>query len=223
MSADTWLGAAGMGERQPGVQRHHAGLRPGADQRQQQGHRGDPCGRMAGTHRGEGGAAGRACEQAEAQQQYQAGEARHDDVDVAGRRVAGLAMVRHHQRPGGERHQFPGEQEAERIGGQDDQRHAGQEGGGRTAARGAVRARGGRIPGRTGWRRRCPVRRSPGSTRPAGPAGNVRRSRGCRAAARGSTASRPATAGRSPAGSPRAPGSRHRPRCGRWPVRRRRR
>ena len=34
-------GRSGMRERQPGMQRHHAGLRPCADQRQQQGQRCD--------------------------------------------------------------------------------------------------------------------------------------------------------------------------------------
>ena len=118
----------GMRERQPGVQRHDAGLRSGADQRQHQRQRGDARRRMHRAHRGEGVAAGRAGEQAEAQQQRQAGEARHDDVDVAGMRVAALAMVRHHQRPGGERHQFPGEQEAERIVGDHHEVQAGEEG-----------------------------------------------------------------------------------------------
>ena len=36
-------------------------------------------------------------------------------------------MVRHHQRPGGERHELPGEQEGEGIVGEHDEVHAGEE------------------------------------------------------------------------------------------------
>ena len=37
-------------------------------------------------------------------------------------------MMRHHQRPGGERHELPGHQEGEGVVGQDDEVHAGEEG-----------------------------------------------------------------------------------------------
>ena len=117
----------GMRERQPGVQRHDAGLRSGADQRKHQGECGDARCRVRGTHRVEAVAAGWSGQQAEAQQQGEAGEACHDDVDVAGVRIAGFAMVRHHQRPGGERHQLPGEQEAERVVGDNHQVQPGEE------------------------------------------------------------------------------------------------
>ena len=42
-------------------------------------------------------------------------------------RVAGLAMVRHDQRPGAQRHELPGEQEGEGVGGQDHEVHGGEE------------------------------------------------------------------------------------------------
>ena len=130
----------GMRQRQPDVQRHQAGLRSGADQRQHQHERGDARRRVRGAHRGEGVAAGGAGQQAEAQQQRQAGEARHHEIDVAGAGVAALAVVRHHQRPGGERHQLPGEQEAEGVVG-DAPRGSGRRGRpDRTAARAAARA-----------------------------------------------------------------------------------
>ena len=42
-------------------------------------------------------------------------------------RIAGFAMVRHHQRPGGQRHQLPREQEAERVGRKHHEVQAGEE------------------------------------------------------------------------------------------------
>ena len=43
-------------------------------------------------------------------------------------RVVALAVVRHDQRPRGERHKFPGAQKGESIIGEEDQIHGGQEG-----------------------------------------------------------------------------------------------
>ena len=43
--------------------------------------------------------------------------------------VSLLPVMRHDQRPGGERHQLPGEQEGEGVVREDNQRHAGEEGG----------------------------------------------------------------------------------------------
>ena len=107
-----------MGERQPDVQRHEAGLGAGAEQRQGQ-DQGREARRQAGApDRLEGIAAARSGEQAESEQKRERAEARHDEVDVAGLRVALLVMVRHHQRPGRERHELPGEQEGEGVVGQ---------------------------------------------------------------------------------------------------------
>ena len=80
-------------------------------------------------HRIERIAALRARQQAETEQQRQAAEGRHDQIDEAGPRVSFLAMMRHHQRPGGQRHQLPREQKGEGVVGDHHQRHAGQEGG----------------------------------------------------------------------------------------------
>ena len=82
---------------------------------------------MHRTHRSETIVAGGRGQQTKAQQQGEARKARHDDIHEASVRVAGLAMVRHHQRPGGQRHQFPGEQEAERVGCHHDQVQPGEE------------------------------------------------------------------------------------------------
>ncbi len=118
-----------MGERQPGVQRHDAGLRSGADQRQNQNQRARRRGRRRCAHLGKGIGAVGAGEQAEAEQQRHRAEARHHQIDVAGAQIVGLAMMRHHQRPRGERHELPGHQKREGVVGEQGQRHAGEEGG----------------------------------------------------------------------------------------------
>jgi hypothetical protein len=116
-----------MGEREPDVQRHEAGLRSGAEQHQDQ-HEGCRIGRVCGG--ADGGKAVIACrsrEQAERQQQRQRAEAGHHQIDVARSGIAGLAMMRHHQRPGRQRHELPAQQIGERVVRQHDQIHAGQE------------------------------------------------------------------------------------------------
>jgi hypothetical protein len=95
--------------------RHDAGLRSGPDQRQYKAERGDRSQWLRRAHRIEGVAARCTGKQAEAQQQRQPREARHDDVDIPGLRSASLPMMRHHQRPGNERHQLPSKQKAKRI------------------------------------------------------------------------------------------------------------
>ena len=81
-----------MGERQPDMQRHEAGLRAGAEQHQTEHERGerrrrDGCSRIAV----EGVAAVGPGEQAEGEQQRERAEARHDQIDVAGAHILALA------------------------------------------------------------------------------------------------------------------------------------
>ena len=79
-----------MGERQPDVQRHEAGLRAGAEQRQAPAPAPASAGDgVRGAHGGEGVAAVGPGEQAEGEQQRERAEARHDEIDVAGARVVG--------------------------------------------------------------------------------------------------------------------------------------
>ena len=118
-----------MRERQPDMQRHDAGLRAGADQRQDQGQRAERRRGMRGAHLREGIKAVGPGEQAEGEQQSERAEARHHQIDVAGAHVVGHAVVRHHQRPRGQRHELPGDQEGEGVVGEHDQRHAGEKGG----------------------------------------------------------------------------------------------
>ena len=88
-----------MGERKPRMQRHDAGLRSGADQRENQHQRAERGRRMDGAHLREGIKAVGAGEQAEGEQQSERAKARHDQIDVAGPHVLWNAMMRHHQRP----------------------------------------------------------------------------------------------------------------------------
>ena len=111
---------------------------------------------MRGAHLRERVKSVRAGEQAEGEQQRERAEARHHQIDVAGAHVLRDAMVRHHQRPRGERHELPGEQERESIVGKHDQRHAGEKGGieRQHALRRCLRAR--RSRARTGSRSSAP-------------------------------------------------------------------
>ena len=118
-----------MRERQPDMQRHEPGLGAGAEQRENEDKRAGKPGRGMGcADRVERVAAIGPGEQAEGEQQRERAEARHDQVDVARANVAALAMMRHDQRPRGERHELPGGQEGEGIVGEDNKVHAGQEG-----------------------------------------------------------------------------------------------
>ncbi len=80
-----------------------------------------------GTHSVEGVVASAACQQAEGKQQGQAAEGGHDEIYKAGLGVSFIAMMRHDQRPRGQRHQFPCEEKREGIVGDGDQDHAGEE------------------------------------------------------------------------------------------------
>ena len=117
-------GRGRVGERQPDMQRHQARLRAGAEEDQDQDQSGERGGRAA--HLGERVSAAAAGEQSEGEQQAERAEARHDDVDVAGAPVLGIAVMRHHQRPGRQRHELPGDEEREGVVGQHDEVHAGQ-------------------------------------------------------------------------------------------------
>ncbi|MEY9882092.1 hypothetical protein ABIA43_003626 [Bradyrhizobium sp. USDA 328] len=103
-----------MGERQPSVQRHQAGLGAGAQQHEDHNHAGQRSGRMRGSDRIEI-VTGAAREQAEGEQQRQRAETRHQKIDIAGADILDLPVMRHDHRPGGQRHEFPGDQEAEGI------------------------------------------------------------------------------------------------------------
>ena len=117
-----------MGERQPDMQRHDAGLRSGAEQDERQHQRAKPRRKLLGANRGEGISAVRAGKDAEGEKQRQRPGARHDDIDVAGAEIVGVAVVRHDQRPRGERHELPTEEEDEGVVGEQHEVHAGEEG-----------------------------------------------------------------------------------------------
>ncbi len=118
-----------MRERQPNVQRHQAGLRAGSKQHQDQHQHGDVRRMLGRANRRKSVVSRRSRQQAEAQQQRQRAEACHHQVDVARLGVARFTMVRHDQRPGGERHEFPAQQIGKRVVRQHHEVHAGQEGG----------------------------------------------------------------------------------------------
>ena len=114
-------------ERQPDVQRHEARLGTGSDERKHQDDRGYRARRRRAADGVERIAAARPGEQSESEQQGKRSEARHEQIEIAGRRVAARAMVSHDQRPRGEGHELPREQERERVVGEHDQIHAGDE------------------------------------------------------------------------------------------------
>ena len=177
-------------QRQPGVQRHDAGFRSGADQRQDQREGADRRGWMRGAHRVETVKSAGAGEQAEAEQQSKRAEARHDQINVAGVDVLRHAMMRHHQRPRRQRHEFPAQQEGESIVGQAPRASCRRETPRRTAARVAAPSRARRSRARTGWRRMRRGRPRSERTPTARRGGNGRRARARRAAARRSAAAR---------------------------------
>ena len=115
-----------MGQRQPDVHRHKPGLRAGAEQGQRQNSRGNGRRTVGAADRLERVAAVGTRQETKTKQQRKRPETRHQQVDVSGARVAALPVVRHHERPRGERHELPGEQERERVVGQHDQIHAGE-------------------------------------------------------------------------------------------------
>ena len=117
----------GMGERQPDVERIQAGLGARARQRQREDDAGQRRRRDVSAHRRERIAARRTGQQREGEQQRQRAEARHDNVDEPGPRVAGVAVARHDQRPRGERHELPGDEKRVGVVGEQHQVHAGEE------------------------------------------------------------------------------------------------
>ena len=125
MRAETWLGAAGWASGSHTCNGTRPALEPVPISTRTRTRPGRTVG--GGSDLGEGVAAAAAGKQAECQQQRQRAEARHDDVDVAGAPVLGIAVVRHHQRPGRQRHELPGDQEGEGVVGQDDEVHAAEE------------------------------------------------------------------------------------------------
>ena len=116
-----------VSEWQPDVQRDKAGLGAGAEQHESQDSGGDELGGLGSTHRVECVISARSGQQTESEQQRQRAEARHDEIDVSCPRVVLFAMVRHDERPRGERHEFPGKQEREGVVRQHDKIHAGKE------------------------------------------------------------------------------------------------
>ena len=116
-----------MSEWQPYVERNKAGLGTCAEQYESQDSGGDELGWLGSTHRVESVISARSRQQAESQQQRQRTEARHDEINVSCPRVVLFAMVRHDERPRGERHELPGKQEREGIVRQHDKIHAGKE------------------------------------------------------------------------------------------------
>ena len=118
-----------VGQRQPDMQRHDAGLGTGADERQHQNQSAGERRQRRRAHGGEGVAAGGAGEQAEGEQQCQRAGAGHDDIDEAGLAILGVLVMGHDQRPRGQRHELPREQEGEGVVGEDHQVHGGEEDG----------------------------------------------------------------------------------------------
>ena len=116
-----------VSERQPDVQRNEAGLGPRAEQHENQDNSSDERGGLHGAYRFECVVSTWPRQQTESEQQRQRAEARHDEIDVTCPRIVLFAMVRHDERPRGERHELPREQEGEGIVRQHDQIHAGQE------------------------------------------------------------------------------------------------
>ena len=88
-----------MGERQPDMQRHKAGLRAGSEQHQDQ-HQRRHIGRVRrGANGRKAVISRRSRQEAESEQQGERAEACHHQIDVAGLGVAPFAMMRHDQRP----------------------------------------------------------------------------------------------------------------------------
>ncbi len=117
-----------MGERQPDMKRHQAGLRSGA----KEGKYNRKCRREGGVggepHGLERIAASRTREQPKPQKQAQGAKARHHEINEGGTAVRRIAVARQHNRPGGEGHEFPCQQEREGVVGEYDEVHPGQKG-----------------------------------------------------------------------------------------------
>ena len=88
--------SSGVGERQPDVQRHEAGLRTRSDQRQDERQRAEHGRGMRRAHLCKRIEAFGPGKQAERQQQSHRPETRHNQIDVSGTHVFGHAMMRHH-------------------------------------------------------------------------------------------------------------------------------
>ena len=116
-----------VGKRQPGMQRHETRLRAGADQHKNENECDERWRVLALADRIEDESPVRPGEQAEGEQKREGAEARHDQIDIARAQILAHLIVRHHQRPGGERHELPGEQEGEGIVGDDHEGHACEE------------------------------------------------------------------------------------------------
>jgi hypothetical protein len=115
-----------MGERQPDVQRYESGFGAGAEQGETKNCCANDGGKMGFANRSERITAGGTRQQTKAEQQRQCSEAGHQQIDVARSRVARLSVMRHDERPRGERHEFPARQERERVVGKHDKIHPGE-------------------------------------------------------------------------------------------------
>ncbi len=117
-----------MRERQPDMERHEPGLRPGAHEHEDHGEAGGERRRSRCAHGREGVTAVRPCQKAEGEQQRKCAKTRHHQIDVGGAHVGGIAVMREHDRPRRERHQLPGQQKNEGVVGEQHEIHRGEEG-----------------------------------------------------------------------------------------------
>ena len=169
INADTWLGAAGCASGSQTCNGTSPAFEPAPISARTKTQGRDRGVRMPGAHWLEGIAARGAGQQTEGQQQGQAAERRHDQVDEAGARaaMAGVALMRHDQRPRGQRHQFPAEQKQKGVIGDNDERNCRPGRRDRTAGRARDALRDGRSPAQKDWRPRRPGRPEPGKSRPS--------------------------------------------------------
>ena len=119
-------GRRGMRFRQPHMQRHQAGLGAEAQQREQERGAG-PEGREPGAaHRVERELPASALQHAEAEQDADRADVRHQEVEEASAADFRNAVLRRHQEVGAERHRLPRDHEEVRIVGEHHHGHAGK-------------------------------------------------------------------------------------------------
>ena len=124
-----------MGLGQPGMQRHQTGLHAEAEEDQPERHAGPNRRQLGGTHGREGEAVAEGGQHAEPEQDAQAADMGHQQIEKGRASVGRLLVLKGDQEVGRQRHDLPGDHEEKGVVGQDDQEHPGQEEPGEAAER----------------------------------------------------------------------------------------
>ena len=120
-------GRDGMGLGQPGMQGHQPRLHAKADKHEDEGDAGPEKGQLCTTYDIEREPATEGGQHAETQQDGQAANMGHEQIEESGAPVGGILVMKGHEKIAGQGHQLPGHHKHEGVIGQHNQQHTGKE------------------------------------------------------------------------------------------------